>query len=88
MFGSLTAIQGLREQGIPHARCVLLIETCEESVSYDLPAYVDALAERIGEPSLVVCLDSGAGNHEQHATGPADGLEPAFILKNTKRELS
>ncbi|HZX81666.1 MAG TPA: M20 family metallopeptidase [Lysobacter sp.] len=65
IFGSLTAILALREQGLPHSRCVILIEACEESGSYDLPAYVDHLAPRIGKPSLVVCLDSGCGNYEQ-----------------------
>lgn len=65
IFGSLTAIMALREQGLPHARCVILIEACEESGSYDLPAYVDHLAPRIGKPSLVVCLDSGCGNYDQ-----------------------
>ncbi|APO97960.1 M20 family metallopeptidase [Xanthomonas perforans] len=65
IFGSLAAILALRNQGLPHARCVVLIEACEESGSYDLPAYVDHLAERIGKPSLVVCLDSGCGNYEQ-----------------------
>jgi len=65
IFGSLAAILALREQDVPHARCVVLIEACEESGSYDLPAYVDHLAPRIGKPSLVVCLDSGCGNYEQ-----------------------
>jgi acetylornithine deacetylase/succinyl-diaminopimelate desuccinylase-like protein len=65
IFGSLAAIQALKEQGAPHARCVVLIEACEESGSYDLPAYVDHLADRIGKPSLVVCLDSGCGNYDQ-----------------------
>ena len=65
IFGSLTAILALQEQQAPHARCVVLIEACEESGSYDLPAYVDHLADRIGRPSLVVCLDSGCGNYEQ-----------------------
>ncbi|MBB6598604.1 M20 family metallopeptidase [Luteimonas sp. MC1825] len=65
IYGSLTAILALHEQKIPHARCVILIEACEESGSYDLPAYVDHLAERIGQPSLVVCLDSGCGNYDQ-----------------------
>ncbi|HET6436236.1 MAG TPA: M20/M25/M40 family metallo-hydrolase, partial [Xanthomonadaceae bacterium] len=59
IFGSLAAILALQAQGAPHARCVILIEACEESGSYDLPAYVDHLADRIGKPSLVVCLDSG-----------------------------
>ncbi|GAB3103834.1 M20 family metallopeptidase [Lysobacter terrae] len=65
IFGSLTAIMALQQQGVPHSRCVVLIEACEESGSYDLPAYVDHLADRIGKPSLVVCLDSGCGNYEQ-----------------------
>ena len=65
IFGSLTAIMALQAQGVAHSRCVVLIEACEESGSYDLPAYVDHLAERIGKPSLVVCLDSGCGNYEQ-----------------------
>ncbi len=64
-FASLTAIRAVRERGGEHARCVVLIEACEESGSFDLPFYIDALAERIGEPSLVVCLDSGCGNYEQ-----------------------
>jgi len=65
IFGSLAAVLALQEQGLPHARCVILIEACEESGSYDLPAYVDHLAERIGQPSLVVCLDSGCANYDQ-----------------------
>ena len=64
-FASLTALQILSEQGLPHARCVILIEGCEESGSYDLPHYIDHLGERIGNPSLVVCLDSGCGDYER-----------------------
>jgi len=65
MFGALSALMALKEQGVPHARSVVLIEACEESGSYDLPYYVDHLAQRIGSPSLVVCLDSGCGNYDQ-----------------------
>jgi acetylornithine deacetylase/succinyl-diaminopimelate desuccinylase-like protein len=65
MFGSLSAILALHDQGVAHSRCVILIEACEESGSYDLPFYVDHLAGRIGEPALVVCLDSGCGNYDQ-----------------------
>jgi acetylornithine deacetylase/succinyl-diaminopimelate desuccinylase-like protein len=64
-FASLTAIRALREAGGRHARCVVVIEACEESGSYDLPFYIDALKARIGTPSLVVCLDSGCGNYDQ-----------------------
>src|SRR6185437_8399546 len=65
IFGSLSALLALRDQGLPHARCVIMIEACEESGSYDLPFYVDHLSARIGRPSLVVCLDSGCGNYDQ-----------------------
>jgi acetylornithine deacetylase/succinyl-diaminopimelate desuccinylase-like protein len=64
-FAALTAIEALEAQGIPHPRCIALIEASEESGSPDLPAYVEALAERIGTPSLVVALDSGCGNYDQ-----------------------
>lgn len=64
-YASLAAIRALKEQGVAHARFVLIIEGCEESGSYDLPAYIEHLSDRIGSPSLVVCLDSGAGNYEQ-----------------------
>jgi acetylornithine deacetylase/succinyl-diaminopimelate desuccinylase-like protein len=65
MFAALTALQGLEEQGVPHARCVIVIEACEESGSVDLPRYIEHLAARIGRPSLVVCLDSGCGNYDR-----------------------
>jgi acetylornithine deacetylase/succinyl-diaminopimelate desuccinylase-like protein len=65
MFASLTAINALRRDSIPHARCVVLIEACEESGSVDLPAYIDHLAPRIGQLSLVICLDSGCANYDQ-----------------------
>ncbi len=65
VYAAITAIQGLDRQGIAHPRCVGLIETCEESGSYDLLPYVDALKDRLGDVSLVVCLDSGCGNYDQ-----------------------
>src|SRR5688500_15563428 len=62
-FAALTAIEALQAQGVPHARCVVLIEASEESGSPDLPAYVEEYAERL-RPSLVVCLDSGCGDYD------------------------
>lgn len=64
-YASLTAIKALEDQDLPFPRCVLIIEACEESGSYDLPYYIELLKERIGKPKLVICLDSGAGNYEQ-----------------------
>ena len=65
VFSSLTAIAALQAQRIRHARCVVMIEACEESGSVDLPAHVDALAARIGTPTLVVCLDAEAGDYDR-----------------------
>src|ERR1700761_770092 len=65
MFASIAALLALKKQDIAHARCVIVIEASEESGSPDLPFYIDHLAARIGEPDLVVCLDSGCGNYDQ-----------------------
>lgn len=65
VYAALTAIESLDAQGIPRPRCVGLIESCEESGSFDLPAYIDQLDGRLGNVALVVCLDSGAGNYDQ-----------------------
>lgn len=65
VFSSLTAIAALKAQKVPLARCVLLIEACEESGSVDLPAHLEALGDAIGDPTLVVCLDAECGNYDQ-----------------------
>src|SRR3982074_1345452 len=65
VFSSLTAIAALKEQKIPLARCVLLIEASEESGSIDLPAHLESLGEAIGDPSLVVCLDVECGDYDR-----------------------
>jgi acetylornithine deacetylase/succinyl-diaminopimelate desuccinylase-like protein len=65
VYASIAAIQALKSQKVQHPRIVGLIETCEESGSYDLLPYVDALKTRLGAVGLVVCLDSGAGNYDQ-----------------------
>ncbi|MFT4266771.1 MAG: M20 family metallopeptidase [Xenophilus sp.] len=65
VYASIAALQALKAQKAPHPRVVGLIETCEESGSYDLLPYVDALRPRLGQVALVICLDSGAGNYDQ-----------------------
>ncbi|HTQ15249.1 MAG TPA: M20 family metallopeptidase [Rhizomicrobium sp.] len=65
IFAAISALLALKDRQAPHARCVILIEACEESGSPDLPYYVDHLARRIGEVSLVVCLDSGCGDYDR-----------------------
>ena len=65
VFASLAAIGGLQADGVAHARCVGVIETCEESGSYDLPAYLELLAPRMGQVDFVIGLDSGCGDYER-----------------------
>jgi len=62
---ALTAIKALKEQGIAHARCVIVIEASEESGSCDLPEYIAHLKPQIGKPDLIICLDSGCDNYDQ-----------------------
>ncbi len=65
VYAAITAIEALDREGVPRPRCVGVIESCEESGSFDLPAYLDVLRPRLGNVALVVCLDSGAGNYDQ-----------------------
>ena len=65
IYAAISAIEALKAQNVAHPRIVGLIETCEESGSGDLPFYLDKLKARLGDVSLVVCLDSGAGNYDQ-----------------------
>lgn len=65
VFAALTAIEAAQANGVAHGRCVVLIEASEESGSTDLPAHLEALGDRLGEPELVICLDSGAIDTER-----------------------
>jgi acetylornithine deacetylase/succinyl-diaminopimelate desuccinylase-like protein len=65
IYAALTTIAAIDAQGTPRPRCVGIIETCEESGSPDLPAYLELLTPRFGDVQLVVGLDSGCRNYEQ-----------------------
>ena len=85
VYASIAAIQALKSQNMPHPRIVGLIETCEESGSYDLLPYIDALGSKLGDVALVICLDSGAGNYDQlwltsSLRGMASGVLKVEIL--------
>ena len=54
----------LQKLKMPYARGCFIFEFAEESGSKDLPFYLDQLGQKIGEPELIVCLDSGAGDYE------------------------
>ncbi|HEY0448176.1 M20/M25/M40 family metallo-hydrolase [Actinophytocola sp.] len=64
-YAATAAIEAVRAAGGPHARCVVLLETSEESGSPDLPAYLERYADKLGAVSLVVCLDSGGQDYER-----------------------
>jgi acetylornithine deacetylase/succinyl-diaminopimelate desuccinylase-like protein len=64
-FSAITALEAVRAAGGAHRRCVVLIEASEESGSPDLPAHLDALGDTLGEPSLVVALDSWCGDYDR-----------------------
>ena len=59
-----TSVRILQEEGLPHPKCTMIIETCEESGSFDLPPYLEALTEKLGDPDMVVVLDSGGPDYE------------------------
>jgi len=89
VYASITAIAALQSQRVAHPRIVGLIETCEESGSYDLLPYIDALRQpannRLGDVGLVICLDSGAGNYDQlwlttSLRGMASGILKVEVL--------
>jgi acetylornithine deacetylase/succinyl-diaminopimelate desuccinylase-like protein len=62
VFAALAALETLQRHRTPHARCLVLVEASEESGSPDLPAYLDVLADRLGTPDLVLCLDSACAD--------------------------
>lgn len=65
IFTALNAFVALQNNNIPHGPAVVLIEGSEESGSFDLPYYMETLSDQLGNPDLVICLDSGCGNYEQ-----------------------
>jgi acetylornithine deacetylase/succinyl-diaminopimelate desuccinylase-like protein len=65
-YASVAAIKTVRAAGGRHARCVLMLETAEESGSPGLSAYLDHIAPRLGEDvSLIVCLDAIAADYDR-----------------------
>jgi acetylornithine deacetylase/succinyl-diaminopimelate desuccinylase-like protein len=64
-FAAMSAIESVQATSGKHARCIVLVEASEESASADLEEYIETLADRIGRPDLVVCLDSGCADYER-----------------------
>ena len=65
IYSAIAAIKSLLDQKLPRPRIVVIIEASEESGSPDLPHYMEKLGETIGDPNLVIALDSTCGNYDQ-----------------------
>lgn len=86
-YAAVAAVKALKASGQPHGRILMLIECSEESGSHDLPHYVKTYRKEIGEPDLIVCLDSGCGNYEQlWSTTSLRGLMVANITVGVLKE--
>lgn len=64
IYAALTAIKTLQHFELAHDRIVFFMEGEEESGSPNLDEYIAQLSSKIGQPELIVCLDSGAGDYE------------------------
>ena len=67
IFAALGALESLAVTGAGYGRCLVLVESSEESGSSHLSTYLDDVTARIGErgPGLVVCLDSGCATYDR-----------------------
>src|SRR5215469_12825153 len=70
-FASLTAIRALQEQGAPHARCIMLIECCEECGNYDQLWTTTSLRGNLVGTLTVEVLTEGVHS------GAASGIVPS-----------
>lgn len=87
VFACVGAIKAVREQGFKHKRLVILIEFSEESGSPDLPAYLEKFGDIMGNPELVICMDSGGGNYDQFwLTTSLRGLVTANLRVDVLKE--
>ena len=59
MFTSVAMVKLLQDMKVPHPRFIFFFETDEESGSAYIMDDIADLEDRIGEPNLIVCLDSG-----------------------------
>lgn len=80
VFATVCALQHLIEMGDDRPSIKAAIEFCEESGSSDLPFYFETYSTKFGNPNLIICLDSGAGNYEQFwSTTSLRGLVSATL---------
>ena len=64
LFCAILSIKACQTLGRGHPRIVITIEGSEEGEIHDLIFYMQKHKEELGNPDLVVCLDSIANNTE------------------------
>ena len=64
-FAIVSSIKICQKMGLPHDRCVIVIESCEESGSVDLGYYLESIKDIIKTPSIMFIMDSGCGDYER-----------------------
>lgn len=60
LFSAALAIKAVQEAGNGHPRIVITIEGSEEGEIDDLLHYLEKYKDKLGNPNLVICLDSEA----------------------------
>jgi len=65
VFTAISAIKSCQKLGLPHDRCVIMIESCEESGSKDIDYYLESTKDIVKVPDLMFILDSGCGDYER-----------------------
>ncbi len=63
LFAIVESIKLIQMQNGKHGRIVITIESGEESGSPDLVYYLKTLKDRIGNPNLMICMDSGCKDY-------------------------
>ena len=58
-FTIVESIKAIQEQGGKHGKIFITIEGGEESGSPDLMYYLNKIAEDMGKPDFMICMDSG-----------------------------
>ena len=58
-FTIVESIKAIQEQGGKHGKIFIAIEGGEESGSPDLMYYLNKIAEDMGKPDFMICMDSG-----------------------------
>ncbi len=65
VFAAVTAIKCAQINNWPLPKINIIIEGAEESYTDDLEFYINSLSEEIGNPSLIICMDSGCEDYKR-----------------------